>query len=239
TLNAVRPRYFFFGSCCQDQVVSQVLAVVIVQKGGNKRHQWSAGIVAAEAIQFAIDNLRLEWITGVPAVGSDSIVMGVEQDRGLVRIEMPVLHANVVHPAVCVDMTAFKKILNHGGHRLFLLAKRRSGDHFLKQVKRVFEKLLHTHSISTCPGSFLCLSCDQRSCRIIARVSQQIGRVPDEHFLNTLTNGRKGVLQLGKNTVGEGMFRKQFLVSLFRKACDDAVVVVDVKQYTLFLETVD
>src|SRR5690606_39449527 len=165
--------------------------------------------------------------------------MGVEQDRGLVRIEMPVLHPNVVHPAVCVDMTAFKKILNHEGHLLFLLAKRRSGDHFLKQVKRVFEKLLHTHSISTCPGSFLCLSCDQRSCRIIARVSQQIGRVPDEHFLNTLMNGRKGVLQLGKNTVGEGMFRKQFLVSLFRKACDDAVVVVDVKQYTLFLETID
>ncbi len=79
--------------------------------------------------------------------------MGVEQDGGLVGVEVPVLHPYVIHSAVGVDVPSFEKIFNDEGYLLFLFAERGGGDHFLQQVKRVFEKLLHTRSISTCTGS--------------------------------------------------------------------------------------
>src|SRR5690606_14022812 len=84
----------------------------------------------------------------------------------------------------------------------------------------------------------LCLS-DQCSRSFVSRVPQQVRRMSDQHFADSLVNRRKGVLQFGKDAVSKHVTSEEFLVSAFCKSRDDAVVIIYIKQYSLFLKTVE
>src|SRR5690606_1459375 len=103
-------RYLLLGGRGHDQIVSQVLPIVIVQEGSYERHEGSAGVVAAKSIKLAVNYLRLERIARIAAISPNRVMVGIEENCGLLRIEMPVLHPDVIHPPIGVDVAPFKKI---------------------------------------------------------------------------------------------------------------------------------